>query len=293
MVNGVWSGFADDSSLLSSANRRVGRMEVVGADGARTLRVADLPTPGSVTVALTSSCASDAVRFDQCPICLRPGPDSDEHVGPSALGGAKLTKTCTGCNNELGSKLDATLIAWCTETQRRVAVTSPAFLGHRYFPSVDVRGTDNGQFALLVDGPVHPDIRDALVSGELAVRYSPHNMRRVRLAALKNAYLAACILNGRIPDGDTADAVRDALMKVRDSSRSTALPVCAAADTLEIGRSFMASDGEPVALAHGSGTEGEPPLWISFAGVFATSWPLPDQPQVAQRKERTLRVRSP
>ena len=173
-------------------------MEVVGADGAMTLRIGHRRPPGSVDVELALFCASDPVRFDQCPICLRPGPDSDEHVGPSRLGGAKLTKTCARCNHELGSKLDAALIAWCTETLHSVAVTSPAFLGHRYFPSVDVRGTDNGQFALLVDRPAHPDIRDALVSGELAIRYSPHNMRRVRLAALKNAYLAACILDGRI-----------------------------------------------------------------------------------------------
>jgi HNH endonuclease len=285
MVNGVWTGSAEDNSLLTSANRRVGRMDVISANGAITLNIRHLPPPGSVDIELARFYSAGRVEFDQCPICFRPAPDSDEHVGPGRLGGAKLTKTCTRCNHELGSKLDAALIAWCTETLRCLAFTSPALLGHRYLPSIDVRGTNNGQFALLVDRPPHPDIRHALQSGEpFALGIWPHNLPRVRLAALKSAYLAACILDGCIPDGDAADGMRDALVKVRNSPRSTALPACAAADTLEIARTFMAPDGEPVALAYGSGTKGEPTLWISFAGVFATSWPLPDHPQVLHRK---------
>jgi hypothetical protein len=166
MVNGVWSGSADGNSLFPYANRRVGRMDVIRADGAMTLRIGHLPPTGSVDVELTPFCSAGGVQFDRCPICLKPGPDSYEHVGPIRLGGAKLTKTCARCNNELGSKLDAALISWCTETLRKVAFTSPSFLGHRYIPTVDIRGTDNGQFALLVNGPPHPDIRDALQSGE-------------------------------------------------------------------------------------------------------------------------------
>ena len=50
------------------------------------------------------------MRFAQCAICLRPTPDSQEHLPPAALGGSVMTYTCQRCNNQFGSVLEAALI---------------------------------------------------------------------------------------------------------------------------------------------------------------------------------------
>jgi hypothetical protein len=153
---------------------------------------------------------------------------------------------------------------------------------------------------LLATDPGHRDIRAALESGEsFNVTFWPHNLARVRLAGLKNAYLAACLLVGRIPEGDAADAIRSALMTIRESAAMAPLPVCPAAETLELARSFLAPEGERIALATTLGAGGNsapPPYWISFAQVFAASWPLPelpDLPDVHHSRRRKSVIHAP
>jgi hypothetical protein len=279
----MWSGSIGDGSLVPSANKRIAEVDVVDTDGAVRLGIRHPIPPGAVVVELAPRYAADSVIFPVCPICVEAVPDTDEHVGPAALGGGKKTKTCRRCNHVLGSRLDGALIAWCTETFYKVAVRSPIFRGHRYLRNVDVRGTETGQFALIATDPGPRDIRAALESGEsFNVTFWPHNLARVRLAGLKNAYLAACLFLGRIPDGDAADAIRSALVTIRESAATAPLPVCRAAETLELARSFLAPEGEHVALATtlGAGSDSAPPCWISFAHVFAASWPLPELPDL-------------
>jgi hypothetical protein len=280
----MWSGSIGEGSLVPSANKRIGRADLLNTSGAMRLGITHPVPAGAVEVELVSRYATDSVIFPVCPICLKQSPDSDEHVGPAALGGKKLTRTCSRCNNALGSRLDRALIAWCTETFYKIGVRSPVFRGHRYLRDVDVRGTDTGQFALLATRRGHPDVRAALESDEpFEVTIWPHDLRRVRLAGLKNAYLAACLLLGRIPESDAADAIRSALITIRESAPKAPLPVCAAAETLQLARSFLAPEGEPVTLATTSTSAGSgppPPYWISFRHVFAASWPLPEPPEL-------------
>jgi hypothetical protein len=215
----MWSGSLGNGSLVSSANKRIAEADVIGVDGAMRLGIRKPIPPGAIVVELAPRYAADPVIFPVCPICIEAAADTDEHVGPRTLGGRIMTKTCDRCNHVLGSRLDGALIAWCTETLYKVAIRSPMFRGHRYLRNVDVRGTETGQFALLATGMGHPDIRAALESGEsFDVTVWPHNLARVRLAGLKNAYLAVCVLLGRIPEGDAADAIRSALLTTRDAA---------------------------------------------------------------------------
>jgi hypothetical protein len=209
-----------------------------------------------------------------------------------------MTKTCVRCNTVLGTALDPALNAWATETYTRVKVTSPGFRGHRFLKGLDVRETAAGEPVFIAtpyssrkaSRTVLDEISAALSAGQpLDVALEPHNLRRVRLAGLKNAYLGACLILQEIPEGDAADRIRAALVAVREAPRGP-LPECPEADRLELARSLLKPDGHRVALAAASPVGSAvpvPPWWISFAGVVATSWPFPDPPPFDESAKRS------
>jgi len=207
----VWRG--NVGSYEPGENGRPACLTFVGTDSSRNLDVVHLAAPGSVQVALLPRIASDREVFDRCPICLSTDPSTEEHVGPQRLGGRALTRTCAPCNNELGSKLDAALVAWCTDTFRRVRFRSPVFQGHRYVRAIDVRRTSDGELVMVVDDANPLDLRNALRHGEdLTIDVAVPNLSRIRMAALKNAYLGVCVLEGAIPEDIEAENIRRVLI---------------------------------------------------------------------------------
>lgn len=223
------------------------------------------------------------VAFSYCPICLRPSPASKEHVPQETLGGKIRTLTCTDCNNRLGSRLEGALADWCFDTFRHTQATGDPVPGRRRIPSLMLRSTPEGKFVLIADRP-DPALRDILNSGEMSLSFEPPNRNRYRLAALKHAYLAACLRLKRIPTGRAADQIRADLLAVRDAPDTASIPVSDLAAQLPLLRSYAPPAGPAVGLAIGRPRQPPDGPWtyfVSLAGVILVGWPLSDAPPVA------------
>ena len=81
-------------------------------------------------------------HFDKCPICGDPEAISAEYVPPERVGGTVMTRTCTRCNNEFGSKVEADLVDWY-EGALTTWFTSSAVRGKRRIGRLLVRWTEN------------------------------------------------------------------------------------------------------------------------------------------------------
>ena len=215
------------------------------------------------------------VRFEVCPICLTPDPDTLEHVPHGAIGGQVQTLTCARCNNQLG-RFEAELTRWCFGELVNVRAEADVVVGRRRIPRVLLRWTGDGQFVLIVDGRADPAFRDMLQSGEFSLHISPPNPRRYRLAALKHAYLAACCQLGAIPTSASAAEVRADLVAARDASGVGNVPESQRASSLRIMRSAAGPQGPALALARLTAEDARDAVWISLAGSLLVDWPLPD-----------------
>nr|WP_255529511.1 HNH endonuclease [Leucobacter edaphi] len=175
--------------------------------------------PGFVRDGRFTAGAYTVPRFDfeRCPICLRPDDLTDEHVPMKSLGGKVMTRTCSDCNNRLGSVSEAALRSVVAgevivEAARQGA---DGFRGFRKatvalrqapsaIPEMHVTSGDNELLA-------------AISSGEpLAVRYRLFDPFPSGIAILKYAYLAACIWLREIPITEEAESIRLVLMAIRD-----------------------------------------------------------------------------
>jgi hypothetical protein len=213
--------------------------------------------------------------FAVCPICFTPDPASREHVPQLTLGGQVMTRTCHRCNNGLGSAIEAPLLAWY-DNAFEARYTSTAFKGERRGPRFLHRQLPTGEFVLLQDkGRTDPEVQEAGMEN-LEVSILPRDMRRVRLAALKHAYLAACLCLGGIPLTDSADRIRAALLEARDANRDQPLTGSQEADRLRMGRTRTGVQGPPLALMATSLPNGETHFLLSLAGTLLISWPFDD-----------------
>jgi hypothetical protein len=219
-------------------------------------------------------------RFSVCPICLTGQPTEREHVPNGAVGGKVVTYTCKRCNNDLGGSVEAAFTAWATDSWLRGSrFSADGLRGHRAMPRIDLRWTDSGQFALLIAGKAHPDLDGVLRrGGDFEVEFREPDMARVRLAALKHAYLAACLAMGTIPQSPTADEIRNDLCRARDVRAREPMPPSTVAAGLELGRTYAPPRGPSIAVMTPDPLPHEGPLnaWISLAGVVMVRWPLPE-----------------
>jgi hypothetical protein len=216
--------------------------------------------------------------FEQCPICLTPEPDSDEHVPHGAIGGQIRTRTCGRCNNMLGTRVEDELTKWCFDALPNIRAEGPGVQGRRRVPSTHLRWTDEGQFVLIVDDRADPAVRDMLASGQIMLDMLLPDRNRYQLAALKHAYLAACCNLRRIPEGAIADVIRADLIKARDAAKNPDIPRSAVAAGLGLMRSF-ARPSEPILALAAVGSRTSPGMsevWISLAGTVLVQWPLPE-----------------
>jgi hypothetical protein len=101
------------------------------------------------------------------------------------------------------------------------------------------------------------------------------DMSRVKVAALKHAYLAACVALRQIPEGTRADEIRQLLVATRDIDRDAKLPSSQIIEDTVISLAHTPPRGPSLALMARE-RDGAPELWISLAGVVGVQWPLPD-----------------
>lgn len=115
---------------------------------------------------------------------------------------------------------------------------------------------------------------------EFTLQFTPPDPNRYKLAALKHAYLAACLDLRAIPQTPCADVVRHDLRAARDARSRAAVPTSEYALSMPLMRTH-GQPGEPsVALSVVEGPEGLAEFWILLAGSIAVPWPLPDAPPV-------------
>ena len=202
-------------------------LELLGPDG-HTI-AASLPQDGrKVQTHYDVLLEAERHVFDQCPVCLSPAPTEKEHVPPRSIGGTSMTKTCEPCNNTFGHRFEEPLRIWWEYEFSRFAVEHPAVRGKRKVTRVrlrEVSSDDDPQFMILMDLPEGQGFREAFASGvPFDLHYDKPDPARWTWAALKSAYIGACLLLGQIIDTPEAEAVRNALVAARDADIRTLEP---------------------------------------------------------------------
>jgi hypothetical protein len=190
-----------------------------------------------------------------------------------------MTRTCARCNNDLG-RVEAELTDWRDNAFRHTTATSDAIVGARKLPRLLRRQTADGRFALIIDGPMHPDAEPMLKGSEFALQFVPPNPRLYKLAALKHAYLAACLDLRAIPQTPCADLIRRDLLAARDAKSRSSILSSDYANAMPLMRSHEHPQGPPIVLAVLERSPGVGEYWFILAGSIAVPWPMPDSPPV-------------
>jgi hypothetical protein len=113
-----------------------------------------------------------------------------------------------------------------------------------------------------------------LTTGTFGLHYRLPDSGRVKLAALKHAFLAACLYLGYVPGIPDAIEIRAHLLAARDTPRHMRLPVNMHAERLSIYRSDLPPQGPPLAIVatRPVSRDQEPEYLISLAGTLFVSW---------------------
>ena len=201
----MWQGeVLSATPFTKRAGAPLAAVELRSADGTQRLRATQQqPAPDAEKITLMLIAELQYYDFGECPICRSPDADSREHVPNDTLGGQVRTMTCARCNNKLGTKVEPHLDAYCTGRFQYVRFTTDGLRGKRSVPRVDMLTTDDGQFVLMarLDPKSHAALAQAK---EFGLEFRQREMSRVKVAALKHAYLAACLALGQIPEGWTS-----------------------------------------------------------------------------------------
>jgi len=216
------------------------------------------------------------MRFDRCPICLEPDPASKEHVPPAAIGGSVMTSTCHRCNSQLGSVLESALVDWWEDAFGSVSFSHDDVAGRRRASRILIRQKDTGEPALVLHRGIDPAINSMLASGgRVEMRCSPPDEHRCRLAALKGAYLAACLLLRSIPETPEAKAVRAELTAVRDLPRKRCPKISELCAGLKIRKSQGPAVPGEIALVQVRPSDGRAPeIAVCLARTLLVTWPV-------------------
>ncbi len=119
-----------------------------------------------------------------------------------------------------------------------------------------------------------------LEAGECTMHVRELDPRRYKLALLKHAYLAACLLLGHVPDTVDAAEIRADLLAARDAPSRQRPPLSRRAEQLVVRRSQQAPAGPPLALVRSRPKDPSIPqeTLISLAGTLFVSWPFDKSP---------------
>lgn len=144
---------------------------------------------------------------ERCPICGAADDLTREHVPQGDLGGRVMTLTCRTCNNRLGSRVEGELKDWFDDAIGSVRFSGGDIPGRRRAPRILLRTTAEGEVGMFFDtGKSDADIGTMLASGQAEMHYRIPIPKVWRMAALKHAYLGACLGAGgdpRQPNGPT------------------------------------------------------------------------------------------
>lgn len=187
-----------------------------------------------------------------------------------------MTLTCKRCNSQFGAVVERDIVDWYEDAVGQVAFSHEEVRGERKSSRILHRQTNSGEFVLLLDGTIDSEIHEKLrPGGGFTLIYSLPDSNRYRLAALKSAYLGACVLLRAIPMTPEADAVRAELMAARDLPRRSRPAIGEQPGRIRIGRSRgVASPGE-ILLVRTKPTDGsEPEYAISLADALLVTWPV-------------------
>lgn len=219
--------------------------------------------------------------FSACPICLEPHPSAAEHVPPESLGGKVMTLTCNRCNHDFGTAEDQLRQFVDLETTASVETLSGAVPGNRR-AKVALRSSEGRPAGAFVRSSA-PGFDDILNSDSSTLKLNPLDMPLVVAAALKHAYVAACLCNREIPMTDEADRVRAVLLAARDRDRQALM---AALNTLGFGPAFVwvENPGIPPVLLLETDDEDDLRWMFLLGGRFMVQWPFKEvEPVVASR----------
>lgn len=236
---------------------------------------ARMPTPEGTTVdARIRPLALKFRDFGECPICLTPQPTSREHIPPYSIGGTVLTVTCERCNNEFGSRFETHLQSWYEGSTGRVLISGQGVRGKRHGGEYLFRVTPDGEPVLFHKGKMDPAFLQLLKSGSVEMTFTALDLRAVQLAALKNAYLAACVIMNEVPRTSRANAIREELVAARDRPRDADYELSPLARTIRISRTAADPVPKEIALGLMAHEDSAVSFAISFNRVFAVDWPL-------------------
>lgn len=217
-------------------------------------------------------------EFEVCPICLETlVSGTREHVPQEDLGGQRMTITCARCNNTLGTYVEPELRDWFDDAVGSVRLSGAAVTGRRKAPRVLLRNVGD-KVALVPDGPLHPDLRPLLESGQFDMEWVLPDRSVWAIAALKHAYLGACLVLGRIPHTPLARQIRHDLIAVRDTPDRDALPASECAEALRINKTHAPASSVSVGLVEVLDANGaRVDRGLLLAGTLFISWPLEEE----------------
>lgn len=217
--------------------------------------------------------------FDQCPICLASGELRDEHVLPEVAGGVIATQTCEPCNSIFGSLVDVDLIDFLSSsTQSRWWSNESNVQGFRGGGRTLLRTMQEDKFVLVMSGGrrLRSDFAQMIATGQITAEFQETDLQRVRISALKNAYLAACVHLQEIPQTESVNLTREELMAVRQRRRRKAgLPETSLAYNITMARTASDLPASGNNLCRFEGPSGEK-LGVLFGGRMLTAWPFSD-----------------
>jgi len=163
--------------------------------------------------------------------------------------------------------------------------------GNRSSSRILWRTTPAGEFALLLDGRHDPAIIDMLRSGQVDIAGLLPDRNRYRLALLKHAYLAGCMMFG-VLQGEAADEVRHDLITARDAAIRQDVPQSRLALGLTVLRCYEPTSYVRAPVVRAVAYEAAGPCeGVLLAGRVFVSWssqPVDSQKAAAPRQ---LRVR--
>ncbi len=276
---GPWSGEvlevtgrgSDDTQGLPPAHS----MTITGPDG-RGMRFGPAVRDEGNLVRVHVFGVPEKRNFDMCPICGSTEDLTREHVPQRNLGGTVMTYTCRPCNNGLGSGVENELRHWFDDAIFDVRFSGGEVPGRRKVPRILLRPDSENRVGMIFDaGEIDPALDTILRSGAGQIEYGVPNPKVWRVAALKHAYLAACLALGEVPDTDHAAAVRGVLVATRDRERGQLPPETGLSKGLRLARSHQPAQGPTVLLVALVDAEGRPTDYgVSFAGTLFVSWPL-------------------
>jgi hypothetical protein len=185
-----------------------------------------------------------------------------------------MTMTCERCNSLLGSRVESELEHWFDRELVSARFAHDDVPGPRRAPRVFYREGPDG-LGIILDDPGLV-IMDMIRTGTVWLNFRLPDPRRFKLAALKHAYLAACLYLGYVPDIPDAVEIRADLIAARDTPRHLPPPPSQHAERLSLYRSDLLPQGPPLAIVatrpDHPDDEAEP--LISLAGTLFVSWPF-------------------